>query len=119
MLFDLVYYYGTLSHKENVLRNLVSYSRKINATVFTLNDFAKCKYSIDDIPELKQAIFALYDDRCINIKSSNEIEMLPKAYNYLQNERLKNKDRLMDSAWDLAKLILAALAGALLAKYIH
>lgn len=119
MLIDLMYYYASLEHKESMLKKLVSYSEKINCTEIDLNDFVKSKYPISNSKEIMPSIYALCDDKCINLLEGNKITMLPAAYNYLQKERIHNYERLKDSFWDLAKLILAALAGALLAKYIR
>ena len=119
MILNMLIYYASLEHKESVLRNLVSYSEKINSTDINLDNFADSKYPLSKSDSLMPAIYSLIDDGCIKVTENDRISLLSSAYNRLQKERLKTKDRITDGIWDLAKLILAALAGALLAKYIH
>jgi hypothetical protein len=105
-------------HKEYLLKRLVNYSENINSTNIVVIEFLVYETIKYDSNKLRSAFYALCDDKCMKEIDYENFELLPAAFNYSQNRRIKITEKFLDFLWDVAKLILAGLVGALISKHI-
>lgn len=107
------------NNKYTVLKRLASYCEKHNTNEFNTESFINEMYPGHSFNEFLSAFGALYDEDLIYLLEDQGVAGInPSAFNYLQNQYLKRREKIIDNVWDISKLVLAALAGALMAKFI-